>query len=144
MEKATTKSTFENLSALPNVLKIAILYFSIVGLYYFYMSVTDSWPFQTKPQVWSQAFFIASSVRRILCILFIVPGIGLIYKKKWAISTSLVLIVANTIYQIIMSSWVFSTYDPPLLCFLGIAVIVMWNGLWFHLLSKKSFKEALN
>jgi presenilin-like A22 family membrane protease len=132
----------KSIAALPKILKIVAVYFLIVGLFYFYETVFKSWPFQAKPQVLTSSFYVAASIRKFFCILFVIPGIGLFYRKRWAKNLALVLIVLNTIFEVFMALLAFVNYKPPIVAYLGIVFIIGWNTMWFYIVSKKIYREA--
>ena len=68
-------------------------------------------------------------------ILFLISGIGILYKKVWARKMALVILVISAIYAANSFAWGFSNGPPSSTSrLISLLVLGLWNGLWFYLI----------
>ncbi len=118
--------------------KIAAIYFIISGGIGALWPLTGLGPHHPEFQATSFAWKLGSYAREILIsILFLISGIGLLYKKIWARKMAMVILVISTIYSANSSAWGFAQGEPTLsIRAISFLIVGLWNGFWFYLVYK--------
>jgi hypothetical protein len=126
-------------------IKIAAIYLVIAGGIGILWPLTGLGPHHPEFQAKSFAFKLGSYAREnVMNILFLISGIGILYKKVWARKMALVILVISAIYAANSFAWGFSK-DPPSLNARLISWVVfgLWNGLWFYLIYRVKPTEII-
>jgi hypothetical protein len=133
-ENSQSKKTIE----LAKGIKIAAIYLIIAGGAGILWPLTGLGPHHPEFQAKSFAFKLGSYTREnVMNILFLISGIGILYRKVWARKMALVVLVISAIYAANSFAWGFSKGPPTLNArLISWVVFFVWNGLWFYLIYK--------
>jgi hypothetical protein len=131
---------------LPIGLKIAAIYLIISGTIGMILPFTGLGPHHLEFEVKNFAYKLGAYSRAFLFdIVFVISGIGILFKKYWARKSALIIIVLNAIYTTNEFAWGFAKGKPSLLIYLlSFAVIGTWSAVWFFIIFKRSSAEAIN
>ena len=126
-------------------IKIAAIYLIIAGGFGILWPLTGLGPHHPEFQEQSFAYKLGSYAREnLINILFIISGIGIMYKQPWARKTALVFLIINAIYFANSFAWGFASGTPsPTIRLVSFLVAELWNGLWFYLIFKVKPKELI-
>ena len=130
-------------SKLPTALKIAAIYFGIVGVYGLLTPLVAENPWSWSNDRLSTWFKVAAYLTRISSVMFIVPAIGIFRRRRWAREVALLLITLHTLATLGVGNWGARDINAPIMPIFCILPLLLWNGLWFYLIYKKSSKEAV-
>jgi len=116
--------------------RIAAIYLIIAGGMGVLWSLTGLGPHHPEFQAKSLAFKLGSyTSRNLINLLFVISGIGLLYRKTWARKMAMLILVIGAIYSANDFAWGFARGNPSLLFRLVSFVLVgVWNGIWFYLI----------
>jgi hypothetical protein len=130
---------------LPLGLKITAIYLIISGAIGLIWPFTGLGPHHPEFEMKSLAYKLGAYSRGFLFdIVFVVSGIGILFKKTWARKTALIIIVLSAIYTTNEFAWGFAKGKPSLSIYLlSFAIIGTWSAIWFFLIFKKSSAKAL-
>lgn len=114
--------------------KIAATYLIISGVLGILSPLTGLGPHHPEFQAKSFAFKLGSYSRmNVMNLLFLLSGIGLLYRKTWARKMAMVILVIGAIYTANEFAWGFAGGTPSLHVRLVSFVLVgIWNGIWFY------------
>jgi len=130
-------------SKLPTGLKIAAIYFGIVGVYGLLTPLVTENPWSSSNDGLSTGFKVAAYLTRISSVLFLVPAIGIFRRRRWAREVALLLITLHTLAALVVGNWGARDVNAPIVPIFCILPLLFWNGFWFYLIYKKSSKEAV-
>lgn len=124
-------------------IKVAAIYLIIAGGLGILWPLTGLGPHHPEFQEQSFAYKLGTYAREnIINILFVISGIGILYKQTWARKTALVFLIINAIYSANSFAWGFASGPPsPIVRLVSFLVTGLWNGLWFYLIFKVKPKE---
>jgi hypothetical protein len=120
-------------------IKIAAWYLILAGGMGILWPLTGLGPYHPEFEASSFASKLGSYTRIYLVdILFVTSGIGLLYGKIWARKLALVILVVGAVYTANEAAWGFAGGHPtPVVRFVWLMVVGVWNGVWFYLIFKK-------
>ena len=71
-------------------------------------------------------------------LVFIVSGVGLIFRKVWARKLALIFLVVSAYHEATAFAWGFAGGRPSMKIYLSaLAASIVWHGIWFYLIYKK-------
>jgi hypothetical protein len=136
----------EHTSRLPLGLRLVAGYFILVGvvslLLPLFYSGTPLAEFEAKPA----AYKVGARARSLTVdVLYIVCGVGLFRRRRWARKLGLWVLVATTFYGAFSFAWGFAHGKPaPAILAMSFAVVGAWCAIWFFLLYRQSSAQALS
>lgn len=130
---------------LPIGLKLAAIYLLIGGLIGLLMFIIKLLPEHSEFAAKSIGYKVGSYFRVALFnILSVVSGIGIFLRKAWARKLALFLLVITFPYAANEFAWGVAHGKPSQQLYLiSLAASIIWNGIWFLLIFKRTSREAL-
>ena len=129
---------YRKIAVLTKGIKIAAIYLIVVGGLGILWPLIGLGPHHPEFQAKSFAYKLGSYTREdLINILFLVSGIGILYRKVWARKMALIILVISVIYSSNNFAWGFSNGQPTLIVwFFSFLILGLWNSIWFYLIYK--------
>lgn len=133
-------------SNLPLGLKITAIYLTIAGLAGLVITIANLGPQFPEFSAKSISYQLGSYSREIIiCLIFIVSGVGLLLRRLWARKMALIVIVIATFYTTNSFAWGLAGGKPSTsILFISFLVVGLWNTIWFILIYRKTNVEHLS
>lgn len=128
-------------------LKIACCYFILLGttsLIMFFVGFETYLDALSNKSLGSVMGFLLREP--ILDVFFLITGIGLFFRKRWAFKFSIFTIVLSIIPSTVNFAVGYTQGKPPTIPIYTISavIVLLWNTVWLFLLCKKSSRDALS
>lgn len=126
-------------------LKVAAFYLIIIGVVGLAWPLLGLGPHHPEFEAQSIGYKIGAYAREYtFSLLFLISGIAIFMKKDWGRKLALVVLVVSAIYTSSAFAWGYAQGEPSFqIRFISLAVIGVWNGVWFFLLARRSSRGVL-
>jgi len=143
MEESKTNTKY---MVLTKGIIIAALYLIFVSGLEILLSLTGLGPQHSEFQVKTSAYKIGSYTREtIINIIYLLSGIGILYKQVLARKLALIILVISTFFSASGIAWTITKGPPSLnVWLLSFLIIGLWNAIWFYLIYRAKPTETLD